>query len=377
VILTQYDAWYTETDEGYQGTMPLVHLACRDQQRRPVTVTIEEFRPYFCVHLSDVLGDDELAADDRVLHVDPLADDRGVTGERLAKIVCERPRHVGQLRDRFDPTYEADVPFPERFLIDAKINHRLKVPSHAREERITPEDVFSGDDAHGEPVDPRIVTYDIEVQQSEDGPSVVSEKGTELAMNPITAIAAHDSYTDGYYVWVLAHDEWDAEMGTQLGDWRDGSDHVQQFTVHPTELELLESFVGWLTDRQPNVLQGWNSNSFDTPYLVNRCFEQDVYTIRDLSPTGDVHPMDGDGQWINSDLKGVVLFDLLDGYKKTQFHELDSYSLANVAAEETQYDKLAVGDIDEVWQEDPEQFVEYVLRDCQATVAINEEVGVV
>jgi len=143
------------------------------------------------------------------------------------------------------------------------------------------------------------------------------------------------------------------------------------------EGDLLTAFASWVAERNFYVVQGWNSNSFDTPYLVNRCLELGVDTIHDLSPAGYVRSMSGDGGWLNSDLKGVVCFDLLEGYQKTQYRELDSYALEDVAATETDYEKLDVGDLDDLWRSDPLTFARYSVRDTQATVAIDENVGVV
>jgi hypothetical protein len=79
---------------------------------------------------------------------------------------------------------------------------------------------------------------------------------------------------------------------------------------------------------------------------------------------------------VNSDVGGVHLFDMLDGYKKSQYVSLESYDLATVAAEETDLEKL---DVDEqtAYREDPQMFVKYNQRDVEATVAINEEVGLI
>jgi intein/homing endonuclease len=127
-----------------------------------------------------------------------------------------------------------------------------------------------------------------------------------------------------------------------------------------------------------------NSNGFDTPYLVNWALRNDVNAVYGLSPTRDVYEMNGNGNWINSDLKGRLLIDLMEMYKKCKIHELPSYSLEDVAEEEeVAVGKLSLEDtldvpegepaIDYAWKEYPETFVEYSVRDVKAAVGVNSE----
>jgi len=94
--------------------------------------------------------------------------------------------------------------------------------------------------------------------------------------------------------------------------------------------------------------------------------------------------MSGDGSFINSQLKGRLLLDLMELYDKCIVHEMDSYRLSDVAkAEGTTTQKLDIGDviavpddaveIDYVWREHPEVFAEYSVKDVQACVEINNQ----
>jgi len=373
-VVTVFDSFYTVDDDLNE---PYVHLVGRDENRRHAHVVVEGFDPYFCVKQSDALDAmDALEDDERVRYVE-TTDERTTTGEYVARIVTRLPKHVGTLREQFDESFEADVNFPLRFLVDHDIKHQARIQGDYRSGAVAVERVTSGDDTDVEPARPRKCTYDIEVLQGDDGPSVVSERGTELARQPITAISAHDSYTDAYGLWLLVHKGWPAAVLEEIERTLADVDGTVTVTSFGDEGDLLTSFASWVAERNFNVLQGWNSNSFDTPYLVNRCLELGVDTIHDLSPAGYVRSMDGDGSWLNSDCKGVVCFDLLEGYQKTQYRELDSYALEDVAATETDYEKLDVGDLDDLWRSDPLTFAEYSVRDTQATVAIDENVGVV
>lgn len=380
------DAWYTRENEGYRDTMPLLHIVGRDTSWQRHHVQVEHFRPYFLVRSSEwrEKGTD-VATDDRVLDV-CTEDRRGRTeraidGETLVRVVCRDPSDVGDLRELFDDPFEADVLFPTRFLIDHDVDQWIEVPDSVDgDDPIHVDDVSIG--VENPPADTpplRLCVYDIEVNQGGSGPPVVSKEGTEQVRNPITAISAHDSYTDEYKVWVLLHGEWDAE------DSQIARDAVNaDVSVYSSPRDIVGLFCEWVTERDFDALLGWNASGFDHPYLVNWALKNGVRSVYDCSPTGDVYEMDGDGNWINSSLKGRLLLDLMDLYKKTQIHELDSYRLADVADEEdVSVGKLDLENeidvpegepaIDYAWEHHPDRFVEYALRDTQAAVGINRE----
>lgn len=379
------DAYYTTVDEGYRETMPVVHLFGRDQSWQRHHVQVAGYRPYFCVRQSEWVDCGGAIADDERV-VDVTSEDRrgrpetAIDGEPLVRVVCREPSDVAALREQFDDPFEADVLFPVRFLVDMDAYQWLDVPA-ATDGPVDVSEVHPvpDDEIPSETPPPRVCTYDIEVQQGGDGPPVVSTEGTEQARNPVTAIAAHDSYTDDERLWVLAHRSWDADDSAQAREAVDAD-----VSVYANPADVVAFFCEWVADRDFDVLTGWNASTFDHPYLVNYARSNGINDVYDLSPTGDVYPMDGDGQFINSDLKGRLLADLMVMYEKTAIHELDSKRLEDVAtAEGVSVGKLSIEDaidvpadepaIDFAWANHPDVFVEYSLRDVRAAVAINRE----
>jgi DNA polymerase I len=357
-----------------QDSEPVIHLFGRDSDAERWHIEVHGFYPYFCVH-RDISNEvfNSLNNDHRVRSVE-FEEDDDLYGDGLWRVEVLEPKHIRELRDEFDDPQEADVKYTDRFLVDTGIKQGFEVPVDARDNPIHYTDI--------EPVDedldvtPRVCTLDIEVQMSDEGHSVVSEEGTELARQPITAITAHDNYEDEYQVWVLVHENWvdDTERISQLHEEIDGVGEVQVFH---DERSLLQDFVQYVKVYKFDILTGWNSNNFDIPYLVNRCLkEQGVFSIMEWSPTRDVNTMNGEGKWLNSDLKGIMLFDMMVGVKKTQVHELKSYSLSNVAAELLDIDKLTIGDIDNAWRESPKEFIKYNVRDTEAVVKIDRKIGI-
>lgn len=364
------DGWYEIEEDGWSKPMPVLHYHGRTEGGDYHHFAVDGYRPYFCIAAEDT-NDEELAslaADRRVLdisHADRSGITRGETEIDLLRVTVVKPWQVKQLRSEFDRTWEADVRFTQRFLIDRGVTSYCRVP--AGETRLSASDVTAVDiDAVDEPIEPRVAFWDIEVQ-ADEFPEPKSPT------YPITAVTLYDSYKAEYASFVLREDEWDCFNDEEsLNGF--GVDGVMR--VFDDERELIRHVVTWLTDVRPDLLSGWNSNSFDWPYFVNRSFYLDEMAVKQISPTRNVEEHEKGGRWVNGDVTGVHLFDLLEGYKKSQYTELKSHTLEDVAAEETDIEKL---DVDEqtAWLNDPEAFVEYNVRDVEACVAINKGVNLV
>ncbi len=381
------DAYYETQDEGYRNTMPVLHLFGRDTQWQRHHVRVDQFHPYFCVTQQEwIQMGEQVSQDDRVVAVE-TEDLRGrpetaIDGTPLVRVVCREPDDVRDLQDVFDDPYEADVKYPVRFLVDFDIFQWIEVPDNVGDDPVPADKLrldVSDDETPEQVPPPRVCTYDIEVRQGGRGPPVVSEDGTEQTRNPITAITAHDSYTDAYTVWVLAHNDWDVDDSRAARDAVDAD-----VSVYKNPKTVVGQFCEYVTEHDFDILTGWNASTFDHPYLVNYAINNSVNSVYELSPTRDVYSMSGDGSWINSSLKGRLLLDSLKLYKKTEIHELNSYRLADVAQEEGVSDgKLDIESeidvpesepaIDYAWREHPEIFAEYSVKDVAACVAINDE----
>lgn len=368
-IVRIVDGWYEIEEDGFRRPMPVLHFHGRSETGEYRHFAVDDFRPYFYVASDDVTEEtlEGLDADRRVIRLE-AADREGIgRGEpsiELIKVVVEKPWHVRDLREVFDRTWEADIQFVQRFLIDCDedqpVTSLVEVPSG--ETMLSTSDVTAVDpDGNVDMPELRVATWDIEVYNEGEMPS------TEQTRQPITGVAIHDSYADSMEMFALRSDA-------------DGWDEVNEIDddvvyVYDDEEEMLSDVIYWFAENQPDVLVGWNNDSFDVPYFVNRCFELELFRVEQLSPTGNVDECDPDGWYINSDVNGIHIFDLLAAYKKSQYTELKSYKLEDVAAAETDLEKLDV-DEQEAWREDPVSFCEYNIRDVRATVAINDEVNI-
>ncbi|MFC6615046.1 DNA polymerase domain-containing protein [Halopenitus salinus] len=291
-----------------------------------------------------------------------------IRGEPLTRIVARTPRDVGNIRDDFETTFEADILFPNRFLIDNGIAGGIRI----EERRLDDERLQVGEE-HLEPADVeadiRVNTFDIEVDDRRGFP----EDGEE----PIVCLTSHDSYDDEYVVWLYDAPEGEVSPPEDLPGYEgiDDGDLAVRVESFETEEAMLEAFIDYIVDTDPDVTCGWNFEDFDAPYLLDRLERLDSRTDRDLS----VDRLSRIGEvwrsgWGGPDVKGRVVFDLLYAYKRTQFTELESYRLDAVGETELDVGKERyAGDIGDLWEQDPERLLEYNLRDVELCVEIDRK----
>ncbi len=369
-VVTQVD--YTIEGQG-DDEFPVVHVFGRTDDNEPIHARVFDFKPYFYAP-TDSVTEDELRQYDSITDWKAADEDgdpyESIRGERLTKIFGQTPRDVGQIRDDFDH-YEADILFPNRLLIDKDITSGVRVPARelddgslkVHHEEITPVE------AHA---DPRVNTFDIEVDDRHGFP----EDGEE----PIICLTSHDSYRDEYVVWLYESPDGIDGPEALAGYEPIREDFEADVRVFDEEEAMLEAFVDYIVDTDPDVLTGWNFDDFDAPYFLDRLEELQSYNhdfdlqIDRLSRVDEVWR----SGWGGPDIKGRVVFDLLYAYKRTQFTELESYRLDAVGEQELGVGKERyTGDIGDLWEQDPEQLLEYNLRDVELCVELDREQDII
>ena len=201
-----------------------------------------------------------------------------------------------------------------------------------------------------------ILTYDIECEMTSGIPN------PEEATNELTSIALHDSATNQY--WVLVMDK-AGEMVEKTTDkaivlpFRDERDMLMKY------LELYEMI-------NPSIVTGWNIDFFDTPMLYNR--------IKRLMGEKQANRLSPIGQCFWSPYRkryfmaGVSYLDYITLYKNYNYGELSNYRLDTVAQKELGRGKIEYqGNLDQLFSEDIEKFIEYNLVDVELVVGFEEK----
>ncbi len=379
---------YSIESDGHFIDEPIVELFCRDAAGNRRFIEVEGFYPGFYITEEEYLDNQKNLHNESMVRsidvreeiLDEEASINGTTnpvsevpsktlnGRRLVKVNTVKPSQVKKLREFFDEHWEADVFFTNRFLVDSGIRRGLSIPEG--QDRVDYEDIeVLGEDAVPS-VKPRVHTVDIEVWSGGEFPD------TQNATKPITAITAHDSYTEEYFCGVLHPN---AVVEGSDNSWDEPDFEYEQYPtvdveVYFDENQLLADYIEFVESTDPDLMTGWNSSrneigsGFDYPYIINRADRINEWAQDMAYENGGAYVTNRGSPVID----GREMFDMLQAYKKTQIHEKRSYALGYIAEEELGYGKEDIGNLDDGWLHEPRQFIKYNIRDTEAVFKIEE-----
>ena len=232
-----------------------------------------------------------------------------------------------------DPTlFESDVPETTRVLVDTYTDSDLPSEGHV------------------------ILTYDIECEMESGLPD------PEEATNELTSIALHDSATK--QAWVLVMDK--------AGEMLEKTTDKAIVLPFRTEEDMLMKYLELYEMINPTIVTGWNIDYFDTPMLYNRIKRLlgKQYANR-LSPIGECFWSPYRKRYF---MAGVSYLDYIELYKKYNYGELPNYRLDTVAQIELGRGKIEYqGNLDQLFRDDIEKFIEYNLVDVELVVDFDKK----
>jgi len=232
-----------------------------------------------------------------------------------------------------DPTlFESDVPETTRVLVDTYTESDVPSEGHV------------------------ILTYDIECEMESGLPN------PEEATNELTSIALHDSATKQY--WVLVMDK--------AGEMLEKTTESAIVLPFRTEEDMLMKYLELYEMINPSIVTGWNIDYFDTPMLYNRIKRLlGKKHANRLSPIGECFWSPYRKRYF---MAGVSYLDYLSLYKNFTYSELDSYRLDSIAQKELGRGKIEYdGNLDILFKEDIEKFIEYNLVDVELVVEFDRK----
>lgn len=346
---------------------PVIHCFGYDQEQQWHHVKVRGFEPYCYVRWECRETAAELDAVKRVETVDrsgePFAT---VREERVVKVITYGTGGVPDVHDEFDTTWESDVLFPHRFIADMDLGSGLQYPNtdteHVHVESVQAVEYHA---------DWRTHVVDIEVDDRNGFP--------ENGLEPILCITAYDSFNDEYTVWLWHEHEYEEVVETTAEAYEKmHPDSTYTVKFCDSEHQMLLSYLGHLQGTKPGVYTAWNV-SFDLAYIWDRAQYLNDTTdgphipYERMSPIGETRASSyGDR------IRGIAVFDLLDGFKQTQYTDLDSYRLEDVAQEVIGEGKTTyVGTVGALWADNPKQLVAYNLRDVELCVELDRRQSII
>jgi len=299
-------------DYKIENSIPTIYMFCRNKEKERVTIRDKKFRPWFLV-TGDVPGNGRKLEPTDITTVD---------GRPLFKITTDVPSDVSKERELFDETFESDILFPQRYLIDKSI-FDLKLEG----KKIIPCKNIN--------VDPRVFFFDI-----------------ETANNKVICLTVYDSYEQKNYTLTTKD--------------------VGKYIFCKSERILLEKFIQLIQEKDPDIFAGWYIEGFDFPFLVKRMQSLNV-KFNLMSPL----------RYVSIDkyrvkISGRTVFDMLTYYKRFfSSKKMDSYALEDVAQRHLGYGKLDIDrkQMSQMWQKDPKGVLEYNVQDVKLCADLNIELN--
>lgn len=194
---------------------------------------------------------------------------------------------------------------------------------------------------------------------------------------PINAICDYRSNDKKYYVFSTALG-WTPEK-SQL--------HFKDEVVYVpcvSEEDLLKKWLYFWQKKTPHIITGWNVESFDIPYIVNRIsrlYGKDV--ANKLSPWDKVDQKTIHGAFGNDQsiyiIQGISTLDYLELYKKYRYIPRERYTLGYISQCECPNEaKLEFkGTHGSLYYDDPVFFVDYNIQDVRCIVCFERDLGFV
>lgn len=200
----------------------------------------------------------------------------GYDRKRLKKLYLTMPQDI--VGRRSGTSYEADIPFTKRYLID-KVKEI--VPSRLRWYMLDMENLVPKGSPMPKPLETRKAQY------------------------PISCLVLYDNLENKYHEWFL-------------GDYK-------------TEGDLILSFCDFIKNNPPDILMAHNMKGYDYPYLTYRIPQ---FAER-ISPIGTARYGSKDFLYP----AGISIVDTLEWWKKYTLNKEESYALEALMEKYLGYDK--------------------------------------
>jgi len=298
---------------GYrQGSV--VCLWVRGEDNKKHLLKINDFSPYF--YISARYGEC-----------------KGLYGESITKKFVDDPSDVPNERLKYTCSFEADIPYVLRFLIDKDITKGLEFPdgkTTLSQNEISPCQVT---------IEPLIMYFDIELLPSDKGFPDVKD-----AKHPVVAFTFKTNKDPKYFTYIYSSQIKEEKIIKKNENW---------IVIYVTsEKDLLIKFAQVIDLIKPDILSGYNILNFDLPYLKNRFYRLGL-------------------NWVND--KIFDTFDIYIGYK--HIYSQPSYQLKRVAVIEgiEQEYRGSFSDIAESYHNNLDKFIKYNRDDVYDAVELDKK----
>lgn len=267
---------------------------------------------------------------------------KSIYGDILKKVKFSEWYKYKETREMYQAAnrtlFESSVAIENRFILDKYSSQEIKIP--------------------------KLDVYFIDIE-------VHSEKGfpkATLAEHPITIISVWSTKEKKFYIFT--EKEFDKSFITEECCVK----------IYNNEVDMLKEFVMFIRKLHPDIISGWNSNGYDIPYIINRC-----YRLLGEEVTNSISPIRQVRKFIKKlrygkeqeiyDIAGINLIDYLDLYRKYHQGEQESFKLDYIAKVEIGETKLKFeGSLKQLYKENWQKYVEYNVQDVRLLIKIDDRI---
>lgn len=362
-----------DVDYIFSGNRPIVRMFGRTDKGNSVCALYDRHSPYFYIkaneeQLHKIKNIKEIKQVEWTEKFIPLGYSEAAA--KLLKIIAYNPQDVPALREKLvaegiaEECYEADIMFKYRFLIDKKIHGMSWVEADG--EKTTSGTVktltYFADNVKefqkDENAKLRFMAFDIECVPTD------TTKPLDAKKDPIVMISlAFEPEYKGRKTLVLV-----AKPVTEEG--------AAGFI---NENEMIEEFTEIIDDFDPDVITGYNINSFDIPYLLDRMKKLGLSaTIGRVKDKQAFTKQVGASQ--ETYVPGRIVLDPYQILRRDPWVKFHRYNLDTIARAMLGEEKLDVkyGEMPELWNGNKEQlgrFIEYSKKDALLSLRLVLEKG--
>src|SRR3990167_2181013 len=345
-------------EQSLERNKPIIHHWYRDGAGIKVYNRHDNFQPYFYVPEEDKGMSDPAIVSEQTGFV-------SIFGDRVRKITVRTPQDAGRLRSNYNKTYECDIRYHYRFLIDNNIEFGSR---------------------------PKALHLDAEIDfipGKFPDPYRTEER--------IVCKTTYNDITSSYTTFFLNSPELKGKkafgIGLGCGEfrqmmvWRNrvtGAEQKWLLAGFETEKRLLANFARHISFVDCDIITGWNTDSFDLPYIINRMrrLGLDAGKLSPLNVSYAKPPTLSKriGRYEDNPpvIKGRILFDLLRFYRKMNSSEMEANDLDTVGERELGVAKVKYTvKLSSLYLENPEKLIEYNVGDVELTVEIDRKVRVI
>lgn len=203
---------------------------------------------------------------------------------------------------------------------------------------------------------------------------------------PVNAITIYDSVAKKFYTFGLEYEGCGGIDFSNLPD--DLKEEIKGLDIEyfpfSNENDLLRSFLQHIQETNYDIVSGWNSEGFDVPYIINRCFKLfgEKFTKGMLSPFGEIRSREmltnyGKRQTVFN-ITGLSHLDYMALYRKHTYIPRESYKLDFIAHEELGRRKVSYEEsesLHDLYLNDYQRFIVYNIVDVNLMVQLDRKLG--